>query len=161
MNNKILYSVIACLLLVIAFLLLWNNEAKAPTINEGTAPASTTSTPPTNSTNTPQHTTAAASPSKVRVGSSWATLVYYTKDGFFPKTVTIQKGELVRFVNHSNLSMRIVSNTYQNAPLYPSLDELKSVGYGKTFDFLFDKAGTWGYHNLNGNALVSGDVIVR
>lgn len=167
MNNKTLYAIIAFLVLIIAVLVIWKDEAKAPTLDQYTQTASSTETSSTTGSTTTQTTktvttpTAISQPTKVKVGSVWATVVYYTKSGFSPKTITIKKGDLVRFVNHSNLSMRIVSNTYQNAPLYPGLDELKSVGYGKTFDFLFDRTGTWGYHNLNGDILVSGYVIVQ
>jgi plastocyanin len=91
----------------------------------------------------------------------WVTVVNYTGTRFVPELVTINLGEQVRFVNKDNLSMRITSNDIKGAPLYPGFDQQKSGGTGSTFTFLFNKAGLWPYHNLNGDPGVVGVVFVK
>ena len=57
--------------------------------------------------------------------------------------------------------MRVVSNDIQGVELYQGFDQEASVGTGGIFQFLFDKPGIWGYHNLNGKADVVGVVYVK
>jgi plastocyanin len=84
-----------------------------------------------------------------------------TKSGFSPATVTVTVGQTVRFVNGTDGTMRIYSVTNLGSPIYPGFDQGKSVGRGGVYDFLFNKSGTWGYYNLNGNSAVTGTVIAN
>ncbi len=67
-----------------------------------------------------------------------------TDQGFSPATVTIKKGQTVHFVNKSSNQMWIASNPHPVHTDYPGFDELKTAD---TYDFTFDKVGTWGYHD--------------
>lgn len=104
---------------------------------------------------------APVAPTRFKENGIWVTVVNYTGTHFVPDLVSINLGEQVRFVNKDNLSMRITSNDIKGVPLYPGFDEQKSVGTGGTFTFLFNKAGLWSYHNLNGDPGVVGVVYVR
>ncbi|MBI4099425.1 cupredoxin domain-containing protein [Candidatus Microgenomates bacterium] len=74
--------------------------------------------------------------------------VDYTATGFSPATVTIKKGQTVKFVNKSGSSMSVASNPHPTHTDYPGFDQFKSTSKGQTeYDFAFDKVGTWGYHN--------------
>ncbi|MEK9177219.1 MAG: hypothetical protein AAB923_02890 [Patescibacteria group bacterium] len=92
---------------------------------------------------------------------NYKALVTMTATGFSPNVVTVTAGETVRFVNGTKGTMRIYSNTNLGSPTYPGFDQQKSGGSGSIFDFLFNKPGVWGYHNLNGDPKVTGTVIVK
>ncbi len=88
-------------------------------------------------------------PAVVQPKGNYAALVTMTKTGFSPASVTVTQGQTVRFVNGTDGSMRIYSNVNLGSPIYAGFDQQKSGGRGSAFDFLFNKPGTWGYHNLN------------
>lgn len=98
---------------------------------------------------------------KTQTSNKYAAIINLTTSGFVPTVATITVGQTVHFVNMTTMSMRIVSNTLQGAPIYIGFDEQKSVGYGGTFDFLFNQAGEWGFHNLNGDPKIVGTIRVK
>lgn len=74
--------------------------------------------------------------------------VNYTDSGFSPKTVTIKKGDSITFINESNGGMSVASDPHPTHTNYPAFDQYKSGEKGsKSYTFVFDKIGSWGYHN--------------
>ncbi len=73
-------------------------------------------------------------------------------------TVTIQKGETIRFINNSEHDLWIAS-TGDSGAVYPgtghecgqsAFDTCKSLKKGEFWEFTFKSVGTWSYHdNLN------------
>ncbi len=100
--------------------------------------------------------------------------VTYTSTGFSPKTVTVNKGDTVTFVaGPGSDEMWIASNPHPTHQGYDGTTKSQhcAAGYtgpapldqcsaGASFSFVFDKVGTWGYHN-HGNASDGGTVIVQ
>lgn len=76
-----------------------------------------------------------------------STVVTYTDTGFAPKTVTVKKGATVTFMNESTGSMWVASAVHPTHQLLPGFDQLKSVAKGGSYEYTFDKVGTWKYHN--------------
>jgi len=84
-------------------------------------------------------------------------LVEYTDGGFSPKNVHISKGDTVRFVNNSSSGMWIGSNNHPTHTLYPekastdclgsSFDTCRALQAGEFWEFTFNQAGEWSYHN--------------
>jgi len=85
-------------------------------------------------------------------------LVEYTDAGFSPKTVTISKGETVRFVNTSSSGVWVGGNNHPSHTQYPeksaddclgtSFDTCRVLeGAAEFWEFTFNEVGTWGYHN--------------
>lgn len=89
-------------------------------------------------------------------------IITYNNEGFFPATLTIQKGETVIFKNRSKINMWVASNYYPTSMLYPGTSQVKcklnpvptgmfqecmGVGNGKSWSFTFTKVGRWPYHN--------------
>ncbi|PIP86448.1 hypothetical protein COV42_00955 [Candidatus Campbellbacteria bacterium CG11_big_fil_rev_8_21_14_0_20_44_21] len=84
-------------------------------------------------------------------------LVSYTDTGFSPKEITIEKGEVVRFVNNSSGEMWVASAIHPTHALYPtkgendclgsSFDQCKATASGSFWEFTFDAEGEHGYHN--------------
>ena len=89
----------------------------------------------------------------------FAATVLYKSSGFTPAQVHIKAGQVVHFINASSAGMRVYY-AGQGAAAYIELDEQKVVGRGGTYDFLFNRPGTWGYYNLVGDPSHTGVVIV-
>jgi len=87
----------------------------------------------------------------------FAALVTYTDSGFEPAVVTIKKGETVRFVDQSTGGMWVASAKHPTHAVYPqksetdclgsSFDSCRALSAGEFWEFTFDEAGTWKYHN--------------
>ncbi len=86
--------------------------------------------------------------------------VRYTTSGFSPKSITINRGEAIKFINDTNQTMWVASDPHPIHTLYPGFDEGKSVGKGGVFTFTFTDAGTWSYHNHN-KSTHAGTIIVK
>ena len=93
-------------------------------------------------------------------------LVSYTDNGFEPSTGKIKKGETVRFTNNSSENLWLAAS---GEKLYPSvvngcgssaLDTCKALKPQEFWEFTFDVAGTWGYHN-NSNTEKTGTMRVQ
>jgi plastocyanin len=84
-------------------------------------------------------------------------LVEYTDEGFTPNTVTIGKGDTVRFVNNSSQPLWVASNIHPIHSVYPeksdqdclgsSFDTCRVLQAAEFWEFTFDQVGEWGYHN--------------
>lgn len=91
-------------------------------------------------------------------GSPTAT-VSYTAQGFSPATVTINKGDTVRFINENGGDMWVASAVHPTHTLYAGTsltehctsgaenDAFDQCSVGGDYSFTFDKAGEWKYHN--------------
>lgn len=73
--------------------------------------------------------------------------VAYTDSGYSPKEVTIKAGTAVVFVNQSSVGMWTASAVHPTHQLLPGFDQLKEVAKGGTYEYTFEKVGTWKYHN--------------
>ncbi len=106
------------------------------------------------------------------IGSTPAATVTLTNEGFSPATVTVNVGDTVRFVNQSTKTMWVGADVHpshadydgttrqEHCPTGGSFDQCTGSGSGTTWEFTFDKAGTFGYHNHLG-ASDTGTVIVK
>lgn len=84
-------------------------------------------------------------------------IVTYTDTGFEPKSITINQGQAVRFVNQSSRGMWVGSDSHPTHTNYPvkaesdclgsSFDACRGIPAGESWSFTFTEAGTWGYHN--------------
>jgi plastocyanin len=83
--------------------------------------------------------------------------VTYTDDGFFPKEVTVKKGDVVKFVNNASGGMWVGSAIHPTHSQYPIKTESDCLGSafdqcvasdpGTSWEFKFDAVGSHGYHN--------------
>lgn len=101
-------------------------------------------------------------------------IVRYTSKGFSPSTITITKGDTVSFVADANSDeMWIASNPHPTHEGYDGTTRSKHCAHGYTgkapldecsvgtsYNFTFDKIGTWKYHN-HGNVGDTGTVVVK
>ncbi len=82
--------------------------------------------------------------------------VNYDGTSFSPSPITIKKGATVRFVNKSSSPMWVASNPHPVHTDYPGFDQKQR---GDSYEFTFDKTGTWGYHN-HLEPSITGQIIV-
>jgi plastocyanin len=74
--------------------------------------------------------------------------VRYTPSGFVPKSVTIMKGQKVRFINEMGTPFSVASNPHPSHVNLAVFDQYKSSFKGATiYEYTFDKVGVWGFHN--------------
>jgi plastocyanin len=92
-------------------------------------------------------------------GGKERTVVMYTDTGYAPKTVTVTKGSIVTFVNESSRGMWTASDPHLTHQLLPGFDEKAQVVKGGTYEYTFEKVGTWTYHN-HVNPTDKGTVVV-
>ena len=84
-------------------------------------------------------------------------VITYTDAGFAPSSVAIKKGQTVRWVNNSGEKMWPASAVHPSHSVYPqksatdclgsSFDTCKGLSQGESWDFTFDYAGEWKFHN--------------
>ena len=87
--------------------------------------------------------------------------VFLNETGFEPRSLSISLGKTVRFINHhSSSTMWIISDPHPTHTAYPALNEKVAVPSGGIFEFIFNKAGTWKYHNES-DPTKTGTIIVK
>lgn len=89
--------------------------------------------------------------------SSTQVKVTYTSSGFSPRTVTVLQGGTVVWVNESGRNMWVASVVHPTHTFYPektasdclgsSFDACVGIANGESFEFTFNSAGSWKYHN--------------
>ena len=59
----------------------------------------------------------------------------------------VKKGQTVTFVNNSSGKMWVAANPFPTSSEYPAFNEKSGADSGSSWDFTFDKVGTWFYHS--------------
>lgn len=88
--------------------------------------------------------------------------VYVTisASGFNPSDITVKKGQKVIFVNKDKKMHWPASNPHPTHYIYPEFDPKQPIPPGGSWEFVFQKVGTWLYHDhlnpeTNGSITVS------
>jgi plastocyanin len=85
-------------------------------------------------------------------------LIAYTDAGYAPTTITIKKGDTVRFINNSHTADSWpASAVHPTHGIYPqksatdclgsSFDACRGLKPGESWDFTFNDVGTWRFHD--------------
>ncbi|MCE9541478.1 cupredoxin domain-containing protein [Candidatus Kaiserbacteria bacterium] len=84
-------------------------------------------------------------------------LITYTDEGFSPADISIAQGQRVRFLNNSKQTTWPASGLHPTHTLYPekessdclgsSFDSCAELQKGEFFDFTFNYAGVWTFHD--------------
>ena len=98
-----------------------------------------------------------AGESQASVADVPATVITFTDAGFEPSQVTIKKGETVRWMNNSGSKVWPASAVHPTHSIYPqksasdclgsSFDSCRGLAKGEVWDFTFNNAGTWKFHD--------------
>ncbi len=174
MNRKLLYSVLAGVVILIAGLLIYNqsrdNDVTAVPLNnnnDNQVEASNENSNTTSNTNTSANANANNSNTNEHFsnendanGQGQVVAVNYDGTKFTPATITIKNGDTVVFKNLGSTNMWPASDPHPTHVNYPGFDSLKAVPPGGIFSFKFTKVGTWGYHN-HLNPSQKGTIVVQ
>lgn len=138
MKTKILYSIIAVVVVAVVAYVVWPNEPMVvdnTQVDTGTVATSTT---------TGSKTTIKKAQTSTVPKTTYTVL--YTKNGFEPKQLQIPKGATVKFVNKTNSSMRVFAADAAKPP-YSDLSQPKALGLNGEYVFNFVYTGVWSYYN--------------
>ena len=84
---------------------------------------------------------ASVSPGSIRY------VTYLAEHGFAPERLEIEVGETVAFVNASGGDFWPASNIHPTHEILHEFDSLGPVPSGQAWEFVFDEAGQWQYHD--------------
>ena len=73
--------------------------------------------------------------------------VHMTDEGYSPRVLEIEQGQTVEFVNDSSRDYWPASDPHPIHTGYPGFDAGKTILPGESWDFTFNRAGRFGYHN--------------
>lgn len=156
--NKSIIGVIIAVIIIVGAVFFLKKEATAPSTDDTNVAQATptptltptpSATPISGTTPTPTATTTA--PKTVEVT--------YTTAGFSPSTITIKKGDTVKFINNTSSGIKPASNPHPVHTDYPEFVSPDDIAQGGSWSFTFTKVGTWGYHNHR-NESKTGTIIV-
>jgi plastocyanin len=86
--------------------------------------------------------------------------VSITDAGFVPANITVKPGTTVTFVNNGQQAHWVASNPHPTHTDLPGFDAKHAMAPGESYVFVFEKIGTWGYHDhLNPSTM--GAVVVQ
>ncbi len=163
-ENILLYALVGVSAVAFLFFALSKPYIASWPLPSATAIAPATATDPGTVPESPAMKKAETAYTSTRrlVNGVYVTTIAYDGKRFTPPVATVNRGEVVRFVNDANgTTMRIVSNVFNGSPLYGAFDETQSVGKGGAFALSMSEPGVWGYHNLNGDPDIIGVIYVR
>lgn len=168
MSNKVLYIILAVLVLVGVGFLLFNNRQQAPASVEGdntpivnqepanqpsgSATPTTPTTPPTGGQFSDENDAGGGSDVQVRE-------IVYNGTAFTPNELNIKVGDMVIFRNNSTKAFWPASGPHPQHTNYPEFDPKRAIAAGGTWEFTFTKAGIWPFHD-HLNATVFGRITV-
>ena len=80
---------------------------------------------------------------------------------FSPKTIKVKKGQDVTWMNQDSNPHQISADPYPEGGSLPDLNSQEPLGQGESYTFVFDKAGTYTYHDHLNPESYKGTVIVE
>ncbi len=94
----------------------------------------------------PKPVSRAASSTQVNTFNKNVSVITLTKSGFSPSTLTVKTGSRVVWVNNSGSSASVNSADHPTHKVYSPLN-LGLFNSGSSVQLVFDKPGTYKYHN--------------
>jgi plastocyanin len=158
MNKTLLGAIIAVVVVVGAVLYMNNNNSNDDQANNTTPPppAATPTPPPPAVTPPPPGVTPpppgvtppppAQTPPPAPVGPKTHT-ISMTDSAYSPVSLTVKKGDIVRFVNNGTKANWPASAPHPTHTDYAAFDPKQGIEAGKSWSFKFDRVGTWKYHD--------------
>ena len=157
MQMKAVVSVLVLVIIAAALYMIWPQLANAPQMGDENLPSDE------NGQNTN------VMPEK------YDALITYTEDGYSPSSVTIRKGQSVRWTNSATADVETwpASAVHPTHSVYPettdgdclgsAFDACRSLKQGGSWQFIFNEVGEWRFHDhlhpsKTGVVIVTGDV---
>lgn len=88
------------------------------------------------------------SPAPTSAGTTNSALtVAMTSTGFNPASFSVKKGDTVCFKNTDTSVHQPASDPHPTHTIYPEFDPKHAVAPGESWCFVFDRVGTWHFHD--------------
>lgn len=97
----------------------------------------------------------------IREGDHLVYQIAYSEKAFTPQILIIDRGDNVRFVNKSTLSMRMDITLNGSVPSTASYVQPGSVGKNGSYALSFSQPGVWIFKNMDGNPGNTGIIYVQ
>ncbi len=81
------------------------------------------------------------------VGEHGVHRVELRENGFYPKELTIAKGDIVQFTTTRDKPFWPASNLHPTHTIYSEFDPREPIEPGRSWSFRFDRVGRWQYHD--------------
>lgn len=140
-TKKLLIGIIALSVLIVLGAYGLKNLSKTKQTSQGSAQPNATTTSAVNKEGKKIEVPIPAAPK-----FSDKAVVNLTKTGFDPTEVTVKTGALIQWINKSGADATVNSADHPTHKLYPTLN-LGRFPDGSSVSLIFDKAGTYKYHN--------------
>lgn len=88
-----------------------------------------------------------AAPTEKFVTVSGTAVIKMGDDSYSPQNIQIKKGSKVQFVNSASSLRWPASDLHPSHLIFPEFDPKEPIGIGSTWEYTFDKVGSWGYHD--------------
>ncbi len=152
MNNKILYAVVALVVILIVGGIVYSQskQTNAPEAPNYVNSNQEQKNPATSETNTTNNTETQGTLSDANsMEDTQAAIHQITFDGksYTPSNLTIKNGDIVVFKNNSDKDFWPASAPHPIHTAYPEFDAKSALAPGKIFQFKFTKPGKWGFHD--------------
>lgn len=95
----------------------------------------------------PSSMTEADMPAMNMAGMKSMVKVRYTDRGFMPDKIEVNSGDMVEFINESSTDMWVASVPHPAHSKLPTFDQFRLYKKGAIYRYVFDKKGTWEYHD--------------
>lgn len=73
--------------------------------------------------------------------------IHMGDNSYEPVNIKIKAGTVVKFVNESKDYRWPASDLHPSHLIFPEFDAKGALAPGEDWDFVFEKAGEWGYHD--------------
>ena len=141
MGSKLIVGIFGAILLIGGIFILMGNKKNAP-LPSGTS-----------------EETPAVSVQPTVSETETVAQVMIDQNGFSPKTLKVKAGTTVVWANQSGMAVAIYSAVHPTHLVYPPLN-LGEVASGLSVELVFDKPGTYKYHD-HLNPSQTGEVVVE
>ena len=101
------------------------------------------------------------SPQASKATPAFEAQVAITKDGFVPESILVKKGTQIIWQNQDENPHQVSSDPHPTHTNLAGFDSLKPLASGDSFSFIFEKSGTFTYHDHLNPLKLQGTVIVE
>ena len=154
---KYIYPIIGVAIIILSFYLVITKKQDEKIIDP--APISTTQNLPPNFTTANLYEDGNLPPN-IPEEKTTPNTVLITDEGFMPDSLEITLGTKVNFINSTNHTVWVASSPHPIHTDLPGFDNKGGTPAGGTYEYTFEKIGTWKYHD-HLNPTLYGKVIVK
>ena len=100
-------------------------------------------------------------PNSLTNSSNPPAYVSITSNGFDPATITIKPNKAVVWTNNDTKAHQVASDPYPSDNALAGFKSASAINNGQTYSFVFNKAGSYSYHDDKNPSTFKGTVVVK